>query len=145
MSGAPTRFVHRRVAAFSETDAAGIVHFSNFFRWMEDCEHAFVRSLGISVHADLPDGAGYVGFPRVSASCDYLRPIRFEDEVEVTLTVQERRTRALRYGFELRVVGAAEPAAKGSTAVVCCEHRDGGGLVAIPLPAALQAVVVSPT
>ena len=34
---------------FSETDMAGIVHFSNFFRWMEEVEHAYFRSLGLSV------------------------------------------------------------------------------------------------
>ena len=60
---------------FSETDMAGIVHFSNFFRMMESAEHAFFRSLGFSVH---PEG-GTTGWPRVSATCDYLRPLRFED------------------------------------------------------------------
>ena len=40
--------ITRRVE-FSETDLAGIMHFSNFFRFMESAEHAFWRSLGFSV------------------------------------------------------------------------------------------------
>jgi acyl-CoA thioester hydrolase len=54
----------RRVE-FSETDMAGIVHFSNFFRYMETAEHGFYRSLGFSVilrNYDPP-----LGFPRVHA------------------------------------------------------------------------------
>ena len=70
----------RRVE-FSETDMAGIVHYSNFFRYMEAAEHAFFRSIGFSVvtrNVDPP-----VGWPRVHAECDYRRPIRFEDELEI--------------------------------------------------------------
>ncbi|MEL7264077.1 MAG: hypothetical protein AAFP69_04590, partial [Planctomycetota bacterium] len=40
--------IQRRVE-FRDTDAAGIVHFSAFFPFMETAEHAFLRSLGLSV------------------------------------------------------------------------------------------------
>ncbi len=72
----------RRVE-FSETDMAGIVHYSNFFRYMETAEHGYFRSLGYSVvtdHFETP-----VGWPRVHAECDYRHPLRFEDEVEIHL------------------------------------------------------------
>ena len=42
----PYEFKHIRRVEFAETDMAGIVHFSNFFRMMEATEHAFFRSLG---------------------------------------------------------------------------------------------------
>ena len=35
---------------FSDTDMAGIMHFSNFFRFMEAAEQAFFRSLGFSIY-----------------------------------------------------------------------------------------------
>ena len=47
---------HRRVE-FCETDMAGIVHFSNFYKWMEQAEHEFFRSLGLSIVHHLPDGS----------------------------------------------------------------------------------------
>ena len=44
-----TEFSISRRVEFSETDLAGIMHFTNFYRWMEICEHEFLRSLGLSV------------------------------------------------------------------------------------------------
>ena len=51
----PSEFTVRRRVEFSETDMAGIVHYSNFFRYMETVEHAFYRSLGFSVVQDRHD------------------------------------------------------------------------------------------
>ncbi len=70
----------RRVE-FSDTDMAGIVHFASFFRFMEGAEHEFLRSVGLSVVLNW-EGVS-LGFPRVSASCDFLKPIRFEDVVDI--------------------------------------------------------------
>ena len=47
----------RRVE-FADTDMAGIMHYSNFFRFMETAEHAFFRSLGLSIVTDKVDAAG---------------------------------------------------------------------------------------
>ena len=54
-----TEFSITRRVEFSETDLAGIMHFTNFYRWMEICEHEFLRSLGLSVDMEdenAPDG-----------------------------------------------------------------------------------------
>ena len=88
----------RRVE-FNETDMAGIVHFSNFFRYMESVEHAFFRHLGLSI---APGGPDAVGWPRVQTSCDFRRPIRFEDTVEVELLVREKRARSIAYTIIFR-------------------------------------------
>lgn len=92
------RYLHRRRVLFSETDLAGIAHFSNFFRWMEEAEHAFYRSLGLSVHplqAGSPDTR--TGWPRLKASAEYRLPMQFEEEFEVELLVAEMRSKAIRY------------------------------------------------
>ena len=62
----PYEFIFSRRVEFAETDMAGIVHFANFYRMMENAEHAFFRSLGFSVHDEF-DGQT-IGWPRVSAS-----------------------------------------------------------------------------
>ena len=87
----------RRVE-FSETDLAGIMHFTNFYRWMEICEHEFLRSLGLSV--DMEDENGHFGWPRVKTSCRFKRPLRFEEEVEVKLFINEMRDRSIAYTFQ---------------------------------------------
>ena len=94
------RYLHRRRVLFSETDLAGIAHFSNFFRWMEETEHAFYRSLGLSVHP-LQHGISdtSTGWPRLKASAEYRLPLQFEEEFEVELLVAEIRSKAIRYEF----------------------------------------------
>ena len=93
----PTRFRLTRTVAFSETDAAGIVHFSNFFRYMEDAEHAMLRDFGLSVHRDIGDDVA--GFPRVSAQCDYRKPLKFEDVFTIEVHVQAKTDKSVTYGF----------------------------------------------
>jgi acyl-CoA thioester hydrolase len=130
-------FVHRRLVEFSETDMAGIVHFANFLRWMESAEHAFLRSLGHSVHPASREQAS--GWPRVKVGCEYRSPLRFEQEVEVILRVEEVRNRSVRYRFTVRAVGAEEPAALGEVvAVYAVVDVLEGGLRAAPIPPGLR-------
>lgn len=127
--------IERRVE-FSETDMAGIVHYSNFFKYMETAEHAFYRSLGHSVvmrHVDPP-----MGWPRVHAECDYMKPLRFEDVVEVHLLVKEKKNRALTYAFRFyRINGEREEVARGLLTVVCVAHEN-GEMRAVKIPAELS-------
>ena len=135
---APHHHTLRRRVEFSETDMAGIVHFSNFFRWMEAAEADFFRHLGEPLFGD---GKGEVhGYPRVRAQCQYSAPVRFEDVVEIRLTVAEITSRSIAYRFRFhRTTGDAERVAKGEMVTVCARHADGGGLEALPLPDTLRA------
>lgn len=109
-------FKMKRLVEFSDTDMAGIMHFANFFRFMEAAEHAFYRSLGFS--ADLEKALGR-GWPRVRAECDYKRPLRFEDEVEIHLRVRQIGRTSIRYEFVFRKSGAQEEVARGGLTIVC--------------------------
>ncbi|MGA1239065.1 MAG: acyl-CoA thioesterase [Limisphaerales bacterium] len=129
-----SEFRIKRRVEFSETDMAGIVHFANFFRYMESAEHAFFRSLGYSVVLRGFDPP--LGLPRVHAECDYFKPLRFEDEFEVRLYVAEKRTKSLSYVFRFFRLGDAEPVevAKGRVTVVCVRHHADGTMKAADLP-----------
>lgn len=94
-------FITRRRVEFFETDLAGIVHFANYYRYMEMAEHEFFRSLGLKIHGTLPDGTIY-GWPRVSASCSFNAPARYDEEIEIRLTVLRRTARSLTTGYEIR-------------------------------------------
>jgi acyl-CoA thioester hydrolase len=120
----PYEFTIQRRVEFSETDMAGIMHYSNFFRFMETAEHAFYRSLGYSVvmsHLDPP-----LGWPRVHAECDYYKPLRFEDLVEVRMLIKEKKPKALTFVFRFfKINESREEVARGSLTVVCVAHQDG--------------------
>ena len=96
----PFQFRHRRRVHFSETDLAGIVHFANFFRFMEEAEHAFYRSLGFSVHNMVAqEGDSPVGWPRVHASADFRKPLKFEDEFDIEVLVAAVGSKTIDYQF----------------------------------------------
>ncbi|HLX61815.1 MAG TPA: thioesterase family protein [Planctomycetota bacterium] len=118
-----THTITRRVE-FSETDLAGIMHFSNFFRYMESAEHDFYRRLGLKLVTECADGSS-IGWPRVSATCDYKRPLKFQDEVDVTLKVAKKTEKAITYEFSFTKKGEADEAAHGALTVVCCSFRGG--------------------
>lgn len=127
--------IHR--VGFSETDMAGVVHFSCFFKWMEEVEHAYFRSLGLSV-AMMHEGR-HIGWPRVTAKCDYTAPVRFEDEIECRLHVT--RVGEKSFSYEVTFLKDRQPVASGSVTSVCCvmETKDGAGsLQAIAIPADIR-------
>lgn len=128
------QFTVTRRVEFPETDLSGTVHFSNFYRYMESAEHAFFRSLGLSIHDPTP---GAVKWPRVRVSCDISGRLEFEDEIEIRLLVRERRARSIVYDFTVRKLNGPSPAevARGSFAVASVQ-RDAasGALRSVPVP-----------
>jgi YbgC/YbaW family acyl-CoA thioester hydrolase len=127
---------------FVETDMAGIMHFSNFFRFMEATETAFFRSLGLSIFPESPDEA--VGWPRVHADCDFKHPLRFEDLVEIHLLVREKREKSIAYTFIFRKLNdkPVREVARGSV-VTACVTRDkvSGRMMAVPIPREIADVI----
>lgn len=109
------QFEWSRLVEFYETDLAGIAHFSNYYRWMESAEHAFLRERGIALHE------GGIGWPRVHASADFKKPIKFGDRIRVRVIITELRTRSVRYAFELRVEGSEEIHGTGEMVSVCVD------------------------
>jgi YbgC/YbaW family acyl-CoA thioester hydrolase len=127
-----------RQVEFSDTDMAGIAHYTAFFRFMEAAEHAFFRSLGFSIHTTgFPEP---IGWPRVHVECDFSYPLRFEDIVEISLYVREKSQKSIVYAFVFRKLNE-EPVrevARGSL-VVACVTRDKttGKMKGYPIPKAI--------
>ena len=118
-----TRRVH-----FYETDTAGIVHFSCFYRYMEEAEHALWRAAGLSI---APPGAT-IGFPRVSAAFEFHQPLRFEDEFEIHIRIADIGEKSMRYATTVTKDGAA--IATGSLTIACVTKHPGKPFRATPIP-----------
>jgi acyl-CoA thioesterase FadM len=75
----------------------------------------------------------------VHASCDYRRPLRFEDVVEIQLLVTEKRNRSLSYQFRFNKLQddgrPHEEVARGTLTIVCVSHSPDGAMKAVPIPA----------
>ena len=112
-------FEQTRKPVFSETDMAGIVHFASFFPYMEDCEHEFYRSLGLSV-TNMCDGNGEsIAWPRVHASCNYKKPLHFEQPFIIKLEVVKIGTKTIEYTFDFTSTDKQITYASGTVIVVC--------------------------
>jgi len=135
------RFETRRRVEFSDTDMAGIIHFSRYFVYMETAEHELLNAIGTSVHTRI-DGVA-IGWPRLRASCEFLRPVRFEDTLEITVTVRRKGSRSMTWGFEFAHEG--EVVARGELVTVCCELRPGEPPRSIPIPESIASRIAEAT
>ena len=123
----------RRRVQFSETDVAGIVHFSNFFRYFEDAEHELWRQAGLSIHPEKSP----IGWPRVAASCEFHRPLKFEQEFEISVRISEMTKRTISYAGEITSNG--EQIATGSWKIACVNKLPDGGMKSADIPAEVAA------
>src|SRR5262245_16049794 len=124
----------RRVE-FGDTDMAGIMHFANFFRFMEAAETDFLRARGLSV--SWREGGQRFGFPRVAASCDFQKPARFGDVLEVAVTLEKIGQKSVTYRFEFSRDG--EPIATGRISAAYCLEVPGHGLESMEIPPEIRA------
>lgn len=134
-AGMSSEYSITRRVEFAETDMAGIMHFANFFQWMESCETAFYRTLGLPLISFVP--GQIVGWPRVNVSCTYRAPLRFNDEVVVKLFVKKLGTRSVTYVFQFWKEGIL--AAQGEVTAVCVGAGEKGGMVSQAIPPEIRA------
>ena len=127
------RQVYRRRVQFPETDASGIVHFTNFFKYVEEAEHAMWRAAGLTVH----DRTREITWPRVAASFEYKKPLRFEDEFDVRLRIAEIKSKSIRYAAAIEQNG--EALATGSLTIVCASRKPGQPMKATDIPADISS------
>lgn len=130
----PALFRTTRRVEFADTDMAGIVHFANFFRYMEAAEVEFLRSLGLSVAMGWAEMK--LGFPRVGASCDYLHPARFQDLLEIEVRLLRVGSKSITYGFEFFCEG--KKLAKGQVSSVCCRILPENQIESMEIPGEIR-------
>ncbi|MDB9741322.1 acyl-CoA thioesterase [Akkermansiaceae bacterium] len=70
---------YTRRVPFADTDAAGVVHFSKILCYIEEAEHAYLLNLGLDVVSERE------GWPVVKVDIDYRKPLRFNDEVDISI------------------------------------------------------------
>ncbi len=126
----------RRVE-FRDTDAAGIVHFSVFFTYMEQAEHDLLRHLGTTVIER--DGETMYSWPRVSAACDFRSMAKFEDPLNVAVWVAHLGTKSVRYRF--RFSCGERLVAEGTTVAVYCRVAGHANMTGLPIPDHLRSAL----
>ncbi len=128
------KFLFQRRVEFRDTDMAGIVHFSVFFTYMEQAEHEFLRSVGLSVVADVEGQK--ISWPRVAAECNYRRSIRFEQMLDIHLSIERMGDKSVTYQFQF--VESGQTVADGRVTAVCCLFSHGTKPESILIPMSVR-------
>ena len=109
--------------SWADTDAAQVVHFSNYLRFFEKAEEEFYRHLGFSfTDAKLTRG---LWFPRVEVFCQYKKPARFDDLLEVELTVGELKEKSVKFEFKILNKETTTLVATGYVIAVAADKQTG--------------------
>ena len=120
--------VEQARVAWVDTDAGERIHFTAAFRWAEAAEVALMRRLGFL-------DSTWGDYPRRKVEAEYLKVLRFEDEIEIRLRVDKVGRTSVTYAWTITKGG--EPHVKGRHTVV---HVDTDGR-SEPLPDALRAAL----
>ena len=123
--------VHRLVA-WNETDAAGHNHFAAAFRWLEEAEHALLRSVGMPAEE-------IARIPRVHIDIDYKDRLYYGQEIAVQVTVAKVGTSSCTYEFEVRT-DAGTVAVSGTLVVVHASSTSEGSA---PWPPAIREAMLA--
>ena len=134
-------FHYQRKIYWQDTDMAGIIHFTNYFRYMEEVEIEFLYSLGLDTlkiaHKQ------NVWRPRVSAQCDFKKTVSFGDELDIHIWVVKKGRSSLHYEIAFNHDG--EEVAHGRLSVACVSKTADGNLEATPIPPVMdEALEVAP-
>lgn len=135
----PCEHTSTRRIEFSETDMAGLVHFSNFFKYMETAERDFFEAAGVDLIRTTP--GELVGWPRARAECKFSAPLRFGDTIDIHLAVKAVKDRAIDYQFRIfrhDADGGRTQAGKGHMTTILAQLNETGALQSAELPADLR-------
>ena len=97
---------------YAETDRMGVVYYANYFVWFEVARADLLRTLGWTYREMEETG---VFLPVIEAQCEYRRPARYDDELEVRTTGTLTSPIRMTFNYEVQVKGQAEVAAVGRT------------------------------
>jgi acyl-CoA thioester hydrolase len=133
----PEQFRYRRRIHFQDTDTAGIIHFSNYFRYMEETESEFLFALG--EQAGETDFKEWFLSPRVGVQAEFIAPTRFGEVLDVLLSIEHIGRSSI--GFHFRFERDGELVAKGSMRAVYVNKSEGGGYHSVPIPEKLRPLL----
>lgn len=86
---------YTKTAKYYETDQMGIIHHSNYIRWMEEARVDMLKQIGYPYRRF--EEMGFIS-PVLHVECEYKKSVKFDDEVKIVVCLQD----AGRVKFTLR-------------------------------------------
>ena len=96
----------------AETDKMGVVYYANYFVWFEVGRTDLLRTLGWTYRE--MEAAG-VSLPVIDAHCEYMKPARYDDELEIRTCGRLLSPVRMEFSYEVWLSGQSAVAATGRT------------------------------
>jgi 4-hydroxybenzoyl-CoA thioesterase len=106
---------------WADVDAAGIVYYPHFFRFVEQADEELFRAAGKERQPLIEELD--VWMPRVEAFSKFSKPIRHGAAIRVRLNPQIKGEKTIRYEFEIVDDKTSERLAAGYVTVVCVDRQ----------------------
>lgn len=103
-------YIHQ--AQYYETDQMGIIHHSNYIRWMEEARIAYMDEMGFPYRA--VEEAGIVS-PVLEVQCTYKSMTHFGDRVRIEVKLRSFTGVKYEIGYVMRDEATGEVRATGTT------------------------------
>ena len=100
---------------YGDTDQMGIVYYANYLRFFEGARGEWIRGLGLT-YAQIEERGIYL--PVLEVGVRYLRPARYDDQLEIPLKVSHTRVK-VRFDYKVYRAGDPEVLLLGHTVHAC--------------------------
>src|SRR4029078_12071802 len=97
---------------YAETDQMGVVYYANYLVWFEVARADLLRSLGWTYRE--MEGSGVL-LPVIEAHCEYRRPARYDEEIEIRTEGRLRSPVRMEFSYDVVLKLTNEVAAVGRT------------------------------
>ena len=96
---------------YAETDQMGVVYHANYIVWMEVGRVEFCRAAGLS-YRDM-EQAGKLHLAVIEASCRYIAPARYDDEIDIETRIEKATPRGVHFAYIMRHAESGRKLAEG--------------------------------
>ena len=113
---------YRKKAKYYETDQMGIIHHSNYIRWMEEARIDVMDQLGYPYRRF--EEMGYIS-PVLHVDCEYKKSVKFDDEVKITVSLQELGRVKFTLRYDIYNLSEGEVLSASGTTTHCFLKKNG--------------------
>ncbi len=108
----PKKFSTTLRVRYAETDQMGVVYYANYFVWMEAARTEMLINLGLPYSRVEEKG---IILPVLKAFCKYIKPAKYEDEVEIISWISKLSDLKITIEYEIRRKSDSQLLATGYT------------------------------
>ena len=112
---------YRHRVLYGVTDQMGVVYYATYLRFFEGARNEWIRALGLT-YAEIEERGIFL--PVLEAGIRYLKPARYDDVLEIPVTVSHTRVK-VRFDYKVHRQGASEVLVLGHTVHACVSRGDG--------------------